>query len=283
MTRGEIARMIYNGLVSVNGKPIRKTSTRLKGGEEISVLFEYDTIEKQKVIQPNNLLLIPVLFENDDFIVIDKPAGIEAHPSHSNTTDTVVNWALAHYPEIREVGDDSNRPGIVHRLDKNTSGVMIIAKNKTAFTAFQHMFRDRMIRKTYTAFAFGIFESESGTIETPIARAKNFRRQTIADTRKQYKGTPRTAVTRYRVIQQHTNYAEVEVKPETGRMHQIRIHLASIGHPIIGDVLYAQKQFKKSKSASRQLLHATEIAFEYKGLPYKFTAPLPNIFSAYHH
>jgi 23S rRNA pseudouridine1911/1915/1917 synthase len=235
--------------------------------------------ERAEVI-PNSKIKINVLHTDENIIVINKPAGLQVHPSSTEKEKTLVNGLLAKFPEIKDVHDESLgaflRPGIVHRLDKDTSGVMIIARNKKAYFELKKLFQDRKIHKKYVALVFGQLREKKGIITKAIARSSDYKKQVIAGEKTKTK--IRSAVTKFKVIQKYSDYSLVEAMPMTGRMHQIRIHFFSIGHPVVGDKKY---QFKKQplKSADRQLLHAETIDFQLFGQPFSFSAPIPKDFT----
>ncbi len=274
VTRGEIIRQIKEGSILVNNSKT-KPSYSLKTGETISFNIQTPIIQ----LFPNFKIKIEVIFENEDFAIINKTAGLQVHPSNRNEKDTLVNGLIIKFPEIKLVGDNpQNRPGIVHRLDKDTSGLMIIAKKQKTFLNLKEQFKKRTIEKKYWAVVFGIPEKKQGSIDKEIARSTNYKKQVIAG--KKTKTKIRKALTQYQILQNFSNYSLLEVTPKTGRMHQIRVHLFSIKHPIVGDKLY---QLKRNSSnlfdkVSRQLLHAQEIKFELQGKKYQFNAPLPKDF-----
>lgn len=275
-SRGEIIKKIKNGEILVNNKAIKPSYIL----EEGSVLrFKNFSEEKNNVLVANKEIPLKILFEDKNIIVIDKQAGIQVHPSHNEKINTIVNVLLNYFPEIKNVHDDSAdgkmRPGIVHRLDKDTSGVMVIARNKKTFNELKKKFKDRSIEKTYVAICEGIFNGKEGVIKKPIARSSDYRRQVIAG--KNTKTKTRDAVTNYKVSKEFKNFSLVEVAPKTGRMHQIRIHFAFLGHPIVGDLIYGSS--KKDKiSSKRQLLHAKKLKFELFGEKHVFIAPMPRDF-----
>lgn len=229
---------------------------------------------------PNKDLPITVIFENKDFAILNKPAGIAMHLSSPQDTKTVVNWLIATYPEIITVGEDILRPGIVHRLDKDTSGICIIAKTQEAYLELKTLFKERLMQKTYIAIVHGHITPQTGIVHAAIARSLTLRKQAIVDKDLMVQGKIRNAITPYQVTQSYDLYDIVEVKPKTGRMHQIRVHLASLGHPIVGDTLYGNKITRKIDKlnislVSRHLLHATHLQFNLFGESYEFSVPLP--------
>lgn len=277
LSRGDFIRAIKEGKVLVNDK-ICKPSYKVAIEDKI----KFDLVKKEEKLIPNPEIVLNVIFENNDFIIINKPAGIQVHPDFNEKINTIVNGLIVRYPEIAKLKDDhvysfQMRPGIVHRLDKETSGILIIAKNKKSFLEFKKMFQDKTIAKKYLAISYGIPEENEGLIDKPLARTTNYRKQTIAG--KRTKTKIREALTHYKVIKNlGENFSLIEVSPKTGRTHQIRVHLCSIGHPIVGDNLYRKKSFEKFEGALRHMLHASEIEFELFGEKHHFTAPTPKDF-----
>lgn len=210
---------------------------------------------------------IPILYEDENVLVIDKPASLQVHPASSKKGDeTLVDWILKNYPEISGVGEDMIgskgekilRPGIVHRLDKETSGVLIIAKNNESFNFLKIGFQERRIKKIYKAIVYGCVKDDTGTIEGSIGRSrKDFRKRIVTSDKK---GKTREAKTSFRVLERFKDTSLLEVVPYTGRTHQIRIHLKSIGHPVLCDKLYAPKRECPSL-LGRLALHASELEF----------------------
>lgn len=212
----------------------------------------------------------PILFENSHAVIIDKPVGIIVHPDEREKEFTISDWMEETYG-VKGVGDEG-REGVVHRLDRNTTGVLVLAKDAIAFTLFKKQFRDHTARKVYRAIVEGNIRHDTGMIDMPIARAKSdFRKRTIVDMYSQdQRGEEREATTRYKVLSRSTasngrNYTYVECYPLTGRTHQIRAHFRGIRHPIIGDELYGS--LKGKDDAPRSMLHAYSITID---------IPLPN-------
>lgn len=271
-TRGEIIRNIKSRNVLVNGKEIKPSHT-LKEGDVI----EINIPEKTAGIIAKKNVKFKIIFKNVNFVVIDKPAGVQVHPSEKNETDTLVSGLLYKFPEIGTVGDEpQNRPGIVHRLDKDTSGVMLVARNQKTFQKLKEKFANHEIQKTYWALTHGKLENKKGIIDKPLARARNYKKQTIAN--EKTKTTIREALTEYEVLKEMEKYSLVELKPKTGRTHQIRIHLSSLGHPIVGDEKYKLRNIKTKKSVARHLLHAKKIKFDLDGQNFEFEVGLPEDF-----
>lgn len=277
ITRGDIIRLIRSGEIKVNEKNI-KPSYILKAGDAISSQF---TTRRAQLV-PNPQVEIKVIYQDKNIIAIDKPAGIKVHPSSFAEEDTLVNFLVAKFPEIENINDGSLgsalRPGIVHRLDKDTSGVMVVARNQKTFDELKKLFHDRQIEKKYLALVHGKVENRKGLIEKPLARSANYKKQIVAG--KKTKTKVRVAVTEYAVRREYAEFSLMEVVPRTGRTHQIRIHLASLGHPVAGDVKYALKKFTRAKKIARQLLHAQQLKFELGSKKYSLLCELPEDFSA---
>lgn len=229
---------------------------------------------------------IKILYEDRDVLVVDKPSGLMVHKDGRGTDHTLVDWVMENRPEIVDVGEEQylqngekiKRPGIVHRLDRETSGVLIIAKTQESFLYLKNQFKNREVEKTYRAFVYGSFseDKKEGVIDKPIGRsASDFRKWSA-----EYgaKGELREAITHYKVLNQNENFAYLELKPKTGRTHQIRVHLKSVGHPVIGDGLYAKGK-KYELGFDRLALHAFSLKFNnLAGGEVLVEAPLPQEF-----
>ena len=204
-----------------------------------------------------------VIYEDDNFLALYKPSGLLVHKFSKNEENTLVDWLLKNYPQIKNVGDQPEiRPGIVHRLDKDTSGIMLVAKNQKMFERLKNMFKNHEIKKTYLALVWGALKNKIGTITLPIGLKNNSIKRTIYSQK-----LKKEAITYYRVLKeikdQNGNiYSLLEIEPQTGRTHQIRVHLKSIGHPVCGDKLYG----KKNDGFQRLMLHSLSIEFN----PYGF-------------
>lgn len=222
---------------------------------------------------------IEELFKNENFIVINKPSGLVIHSNGKTKEETLVDWILENYPEIKGVGEamgDIERPGIVHRLDRETSGVIIITRTKEAYDVLKKQFQNREVKKTYKAFVYGKVKNDSGIIDRPIARsASDFRKWSA---QRGSRGKEREALTEYLVIERGEEYSFIELYPKTGRTHQIRVHLKAINYPVICDKLYAPKR-ECALGFNRLALHSESIEFsDLKGKKIKVEAPLPEDF-----
>lgn len=222
-----------------------------------------------------------ILYEDEALLVVDKPAGVMVHSDGRSNEPTLADWLLETRSEIKEVGEPWTapggvkifRPGIVHRLDRGTSGVLALAKTPEMFAYLKKQFQDRLVKKTYRAFAYGAVKNDTGIIDKPIGRSASDFRKWSAEFGA--RGELREAVTEYKVLEKGNEATYLEIYPKTGRTHQIRVHLKSIGHAIVCDSLYASKQ-KCILGFSRTALHALSLEIlSPQGLPLRFEAPLP--------
>jgi len=227
---------------------------------------------------------IKILYEDEDFLVVNKPAGLMVHGDGRSSEPTLVDWLLRERPEIKDVGEPLvltngqkiGRHGLVHRLDKGTSGVLAVAKNQTAFDYLKHLFQKRKVEKIYHAILSGEMNRDDGIIEKPIGRSTHdFRKKTVGLS---IAGKEREAVTFYRVLARGRGLSFVEFIPKTGRTHQIRVHAKFLGYPVLGDSLYGKKQASES-DIGRMALHAREISFvNQAGRKISVIAPYPEDF-----
>jgi 23S rRNA pseudouridine1911/1915/1917 synthase len=289
VSRERVQLLLVQGKVRIAGITPR-ASYRLKGGEAVEVLGD-PTPKPLKAFAED--IPLNVVYEDDDFSVIDKPAGMTVHAGAGaveNEGGTLVNALLHRYRALSSVGGDQ-RPGIVHRLDKQTSGLIIAARNDAAHARLAEMFAQRKMRKTYIALVHGHLKHDHGTIDAPIAR--DLVRRTRMTTKRH--SCARTAVSHYTVMRRISSrfgqYTLVSVRIETGRTHQIRVHMASVGHPVVGDTLYgaaarltvtssrqAREPESESLSLRRNFLHAAELEFAHPktGEKVHLTSPLPS-------
>ncbi|WP_460049094.1 RluA family pseudouridine synthase [Thermoanaerobacter brockii] len=265
-TRSYIKKLIVDGLVFVNGKTV-KPSYKVKENDE--VVLNIPEAEKIDVL-PENIPL-DILYEDDDIIVINKPQGMVVHPAPGNYSGTLVNALLYHCKNLSGI-NGILRPGIVHRLDKDTSGVMVVAKNDKAHISLSNQIKERSVFKKYVAIVEGVIKDEEGKIEAPIGRHPVDRKKMAVIEDGRY------ALTLYKVLERFKENTLVEAVIKTGRTHQIRVHMAYIGHPIVGDHVYG---FKRQKfKLEGQALHSSVLGFMHptKGVYMEFEAPLPEYF-----
>jgi 23S rRNA pseudouridine1911/1915/1917 synthase len=275
LTRSALARLIDDGCVRVDGVVRTKRSATVVSGQEISV----DVPEAQPSDVVSQNLPIRIVYQDSDIAVIDKPAGMVVHPAAGHGDETLVNALLHHIGDLSGIGGVT-RPGIVHRLDKDTSGLIVIAKNDTAHNALARAWGTDRVRKEYVAVVYGCPKSSDGRIEKPIGRDPRDRKR-MAIVR-----TGRAAITLFRIEERLPHVCVLRCTLKTGRTHQIRVHLKSIGHPIVGDPLYSGPQWrgipdrrvqKMLEAMNRQALHAQLLAFPHprSGEIMTFEAPVP--------
>ncbi len=262
LTRSRARKLIDQGHVTIDDARAKKASITLSVGQQITVTIPPPIPTK---LIPEEMSL-SIVYEDEDLLVVDKPAGMAVHPSPGHSSHTLVNGILAHCPDLSGIGGEK-RPGIVHRLDKDTSGLIIVAKNDAAHVSLAAQLKDRKVKKTYLALVEGRLEPPEGIIDAPIGRDPRHRKRMAVIER------GRDARTRYRVLREVDGRSLVEVRPETGRTHQIRVHLASMRHAIVGDALYGRKG---DASLARQFLHAQKLAFTHpaSGERLELEAPL---------
>lgn len=215
-----------------------------------------------------------IIYTDEDFAVINKPPGISVHGGNRIAGPTLADWLVQKFPAIKKVGDDPlMRPGMMHRLDKDTSGVMIIARTQHAFEYLKHLFKNRRVEKTYLALVGGRVAKKRGAIDLKIGRL--IKKPALRGTENQRIKNEREARTEYRVLEYLPGFTLVAVTPKTGRMHQIRVHVAALGNPVAGDRIYG-KRVKPPAGLHRQFLHALSISFSYpEGKRWRFEAPVP--------
>jgi 23S rRNA pseudouridine1911/1915/1917 synthase len=246
LSRTHVQKLIAEGYITVNDQ-VAKPGLRLNIGDRLKLAIPPAPPSR---LVPETMPL-NILYEDDDLLVVDKPAGLPVHPAPGHPAHTLVNAILSHFPHLADIGD-SLRPGVVHRLDKDTSWVMLVAKNNAAQANLAQQFKSHSVSKAYLVLVKGRLTPENGVIEAAIGRDPRNRKKMAVVA----KG--REARTEYRVIKYIGGYTLLEVMPETGRTHQIRVHLAAIGYPVVGDKVYGVK----SPFLSRQFLHASRLGFK---------------------
>ena len=259
-SRSKVKDLIGKGLVTIDGK-IGKPSLKVFSGQKIVVDMPRPI---ETTIKPQKMDL-SVIFEDGSFIVIDKPAGLSVHPGPGHKDETLVNGVMAICPLIEGVGEE-NRPGIVHRLDMDTSGVIVVAKNEQCHRSLSDQFKNRTVIKKYLALVNGNMDEQRAIVEAPIARDPHDRKKmAIVD-------NGRESSTEYRVVERFSYFDYLRIKPKTGRTHQIRVHLYSLGHPVAGDSLYGGR----INGLERQFLHAESISLTHPvdNISMEFKSPL---------
>ena len=269
LSRSRVSELILSGALSINGKEQLKPSYKVESGQCISLAVP----DTQAVdIAPQNIP-IDILYQDRDIVVINKPCGMVVHPAAGNEDGTLVNALMYHIRDLSGIGGEM-RPGIVHRLDKDTSGLILVAKNDKAHIVMSEQFKSRTMEKHYRAVAFGSFSQDTDLIDAPIARHPVDRKKmaVVPD------GKP--SQTEWRVIERLRGATYLDVHLLTGRTHQIRVHMQSVGHPLLGDKIYAP-HIKTSVHVPRLMLHAYSLAFTHPvtGEHMELTAPIPEQFS----
>ena len=269
VSRSRIQRLIRQGAVLVNSQPVLKAGFKLEGGERVEI----------NIPPPAPSSLVPesipldVIYEDPNLLVVNKPPGMVVHPSAGHESGTMVHAVLAHAPDLRGVGE-VRRPGVVHRLDKDTSGLILFAKDDATHQWLQRQFKDRLGKKTYLALVDGHPPTPTGRVEAAIGRDEKNRKRmmVVPDTR------GREATTLYLTLESFEGHALLEVHPRTGRTHQIRVHLAFLGCPVTGDRVYGRR--RPSLPIRRQMLHASQLEITLPGESNAsvFFAPLPEDF-----
>ena len=265
VTRSQVQRFIDLGRVLVNGER-KKSSFKLRAGDRIA--FSFDLPDATRGVGPQDIPL-DIVYEDADIIVINKPSGLVVHPGAGISSGTLAHGLLFRYPELAGLGPD-DRPGIVHRLDKETSGLMVVARNRAAYEALLRLFKKREVHKAYLGLAWGKLTKTEGEFTWAIGRHMKHGQRFSIKTRK-----PREALTAYTVREAFKEVTLLELRPVTGRTHQIRVHLAAAGHPLVGDNRYGHRRPKKE--FPRLFLHAWKLSFPHPvtGRVMEFIAPLP--------
>ncbi len=264
LSRAAIQRLVKSGQVAVNGRT-SKPSYRVEVGDEVVVHIPAETPAK---ILPEHIAL-DVIYEDEEMLAVDKPAGMVVHPAYGHQGGTLVNAMLAYCPQATDVGGP-DRAGIVHRLDKDTSGLILVAKTEATHAALQRKFKRRQVKKSYLALVEGHPSPRQGLVDAPIGRDKRHRKRMAI-----VKGG-REARTGYRVIELFDEHSLVELDPETGRTHQIRVHLAWLGHPVVGDRVYGFRRQRLLKHRHFLHAHKLELTHPVTDVPLSLTTPLPD-------
>jgi len=270
LARNQVQKLIDMGQVLVNGCTA-KPAARLREGERVEITYEK---EGPETLQPQDIPL-DILFSDDQVVILQKPCGLVVHPGAGVRSGTLVNALLFHFPGISGVGEEE-RPGIVHRLDRETSGVMVVARTLPAYRELLRQFKAREVEKTYLGIVWGRMSQAEGRIDWAIGRHPKHRQRISVKTR-----SPKQAVTFYRVQEEKNDFSLLEIKPLTGRTHQIRVHLAAAGHPIVGDGRYGRRLV--GNVPVRLFLHAHRLSFSHPatGVRLEFVCPMPAEFAAF--
>jgi 23S rRNA pseudouridine1911/1915/1917 synthase len=277
LSRSRVSRLIRAGHVTVGGH-IKKPGYLIKQGDVVQTAIP----PQEPVTCEPEPIPLSILYEDQDVIVLDKPPGLVVHPGAGHKTGTLVNALLHHCPDIGKIGDQA-RPGIVHRLDKDTSGTMVVAKTSLAFDSLTRQFKKREVHKKYLALTYGQLGQAAGVVDMPIGRHPKHRKKMSVKSRQS-----RPTETRWRIKEGFGEVTLLEIDLRTGRTHQVRVHCAAMGHPVVGDVTYGKKRrWHKTlsgrtveilKTARRQMLHAWQLAFMHprKEQMMPFESPIPH-------
>lgn len=267
LSRTTIKRLLENGDILINGR-MQKASYKPEAGDKIQINMP-EVVETKLIAQD---IPVPIVYEDKDIVVVNKPKGMVVHPANGNPDNTLVNAILAICKDSLSGIGGEIRPGIVHRLDKDTSGLLIIAKNDIAHINMSKQIQDRKVTKKYIALVRGIVPENEATIDMPIARSQKDRKKMAVDK----KG--KEAITHFKVLARYDKYTLLEIKIDTGRTHQIRVHMSYIGHPVIGDEVYSNG--KNEFGVKGQMLHAKYLKFKQPvtGEELELEAPLPEYF-----
>ena len=270
MSRSSIQKLLENGLVKTSGKAVKK-NYKASAGE----VFEIEVPEPEAVSIEAQDIPLDVVYEDSDVIVINKPRGMVVHPAPGHPDGTLVNALMQHCGDSLSGINGEIRPGIVHRIDMDTSGLIIAAKNDSAHRALAEQLKDHTLHRVYEAVVCGRVRDDSGTVDAPIGRHPTDRKRQSVNAK-----VSREAVTHYEVIARYNGYTHIRCRLETGRTHQIRVHMASIGYPLVGDLVYGRK--KAEKGISGQCLHAKELGFIHPttGEKVHLVTELPEYFKA---
>lgn len=277
LSRSSVNTLIDDGRVQIDGTTVRSRSTALRCGQELRV----DRREErpQSIPDGDPSVVFEVVHADPDLIVVDKPAGLVVHPGAGHRSGTLVNGLVEQFPDLRSlpdaVGSDPDRPGIVHRLDRGTSGLMVVARTPHAYRFLVAKLADRQVTRIYRVLVLGSVAGESGVVDAPVGRSVS------SPTRMAVSRRGKGARTRYRVEERFTRPAPTTLMKatlETGRTHQIRVHLSAIGHPVVGDQVYSQGRSLPGATVSRPFLHAYSLAFEHPatGEQVSWTSELPD-------
>lgn len=272
LTRAAAVRLTESGDVTLNGKTASK-SDKVKIGDIVEITYP-EPVSSEAVPQD---IPLDIIYEDDDLLVVNKPKGMVVHPAAGNPDGTLVNALLYHCGDSLSGIGGVVRPGIVHRIDKDTSGLLMVAKNDTAHLKLSEQIKEHSFTREYEAVIIGHLKEQKGSIDAPIGRSKNDRKKmTVTEL------NSKNAVTRYEVLEEYPGFSYVRLRLETGRTHQIRVHMAYLGHPLAGDGVYGGRNAERIMEGG-QCLHARKIGFKHPttGKYMEFTSPLPEYFTKF--
>lgn len=283
MTRSQAKRLIDRDRVLVDGEPARKSGLLMSEGQEVEVLPLLTEVEQEVVEDTSIYNDIQVIFESPDYLIINKPSGLLVHPTEAEQPVTLAHWLREQYPEVDGIGEYDNRPGIVHRLDKDASGIMVVARTQAMFVHLKQQFKDRQTYKEYRVLVHGeVDQIGDGIIDFAIDRGKDGRMAARPKVKgdglkavgKEQPG--KEAITVFSIEKPFINYTLLKVQIKTGRTHQIRVHMLAYNFPVVGDPVYLQKRYERAKTPGRLFLHAFILRFtDLTGEEQSFAAELP--------
>jgi 23S rRNA pseudouridine1911/1915/1917 synthase len=285
ITRSQVQKMIDDNRIEINGKTPKKYGEKVKKGDKISLKHENIKTLKQKPVtmtrEDKSVAEVQIIAETPDYIVVNKPTGLLTHPTQANEKKSLAAWLIKKYTEIKKVGEDKMRPGIVHRLDKEASGLMVVARTQKMFEHLKNQFKNRTIDKEYLVLVHGKVEREEGVIDFPISRSETSDK--MAAVPETVHGQPteagKEAKTEFWVEKHFVNFTLLRVKIHTGRTHQIRVHMFAYNHPVVGDPMYFQRKQKRvwDEKCGRLFLHSAKLGFTgLEGKRVEFESPLPS-------
>jgi len=281
LSRTKIQKLIKGELIKINDK-LPTVHQFLKVGDVIIIeSVDIDEVKKLESKKPKKIMpafdyahKIKIIEDNENYLIIEKPSGLLVHPTEKGETNTLVDWVVAKYPECKKIGEDPARAAIVHRLDKEVSGLMVIPKTQAAFEHFKKLFKLRQVDKKYLALVYGRLKNDTGEINFPIKRSKG--KAGLFSALPAGSEDGKKALTIYNVKEKFKNYTLLEVEIMTGRTHQIRVHLLGLGHGIVGDPLYKNRGLKEKINAERIFLHAASLGFkDLSDQRREYESPLP--------
>ncbi len=277
LSRSEVNLLLDARKVSIGGSPVTARSRKVREGERVTVEGASIVARRSVAPQPEPEVEVPVVWSDEQVIVVDKPAGLVVHPGAGTRSGTLVHGLLARYPDLAGAGGEEDRPGIVHRLDKGTSGLLVVARTPVAFESLSAQMAARTVGREYLALVTGVVESDEGLIDAPLGRSD------VDPTKIRVQAGGRQARTEYKVIERFSEPSPstlVSCRLQTGRTHQIRVHFASIGHPVVGDERYGSRKLGNWEPLpyGRPFLHAARLEFDHPttGARMTFQSPLPS-------
>lgn len=282
ISRSQVQKLITGQQIFINENQPEKFGQKLRLKDKIeirAIATKKENVKTDKKTTSKKLLPLKILAATEEYFVVDKPTGLLTHPTEAQEPNAVSEILLQKYPEIKKVGEDPMRPGIVHRLDKDASGLLVVARTNASFDNLKKQFKKHAIEKEYLVLVHGRVARDVGEINFPIARSQTSERMAAVPLSQQNETDAKHALTEFYVEKRFVNFSLLRIKIHTGRMHQIRAHMLAYGHPVVGDPLYIAKKQKRAwdKKCDRLFLHCTKLGFvDLSGIPQEFASPLPS-------